>query len=128
LQLAEFVILTDQKNLTHLSDQRLNTYWQQKVFSKLIGLQYRIVYKKDIENRVVDALSCHPSPPAQLLTLSSNTLVWLTKVQEGYNLDEKAQQMIAALAVNSKAIPHFSLSNGILRYKNRICIGNNSAL
>jgi hypothetical protein len=28
LQLVEFVIFTDQKSLTHLSNQRLNTHWQ----------------------------------------------------------------------------------------------------
>jgi hypothetical protein len=27
LQVVEFVILTDQKNLIHLSDQRLHTHW-----------------------------------------------------------------------------------------------------
>jgi hypothetical protein len=27
LQLPEFVIVTDQKNLTHLTDQRLHTHW-----------------------------------------------------------------------------------------------------
>jgi hypothetical protein len=27
LQLAEFVIFTNQRSLTHLSDQRLHTYW-----------------------------------------------------------------------------------------------------
>jgi hypothetical protein len=62
LQLAEFLIITDQKSLTHLADQRLYTYWQQKVFSKLIGLQYKIVYCKGIDNRDADALSRHPAP------------------------------------------------------------------
>jgi hypothetical protein len=46
LQLAEFIIYTDQKSLTHLNDQCLNTMWQQRVFSKLLGLRYCIVYKK----------------------------------------------------------------------------------
>jgi hypothetical protein len=27
LQLAEFVIMIDQKSLTHFSDQRLHTFW-----------------------------------------------------------------------------------------------------
>jgi hypothetical protein len=35
LQLAEFLIFTDQQSLTHLNGQRLNTVWQQKVFTKL---------------------------------------------------------------------------------------------
>lgn len=38
LQFQEFVILTDQKSLIQLGDQRLHTTWQQKVFSKLLGL------------------------------------------------------------------------------------------
>jgi hypothetical protein len=46
LQLAEFVIFTDQKSLTHLNDQHLNTFWQQKVFSKLLGLRYRLCTKR----------------------------------------------------------------------------------
>jgi hypothetical protein len=44
LLFQEFVILTDQKSPTQLSDPRLHTTWQQKVFSKMIGLLYRIVY------------------------------------------------------------------------------------
>uniref|UniRef100_A0A453K9P6 Reverse transcriptase RNase H-like domain-containing protein n=1 Tax=Aegilops tauschii subsp. strangulata TaxID=200361 RepID=A0A453K9P6_AEGTS len=46
LQHAEFVILTDQKSLVHLEEQRLTTPWQQKAFTKLLGLRYHIRYKK----------------------------------------------------------------------------------
>lgn len=45
LQFGEFIIYTDQKSLVQLSEQRLHTQWQQKVFTRLLGLQYRIVYK-----------------------------------------------------------------------------------
>jgi hypothetical protein len=38
LQLGKFIIFTDQKSLTHLTDQRIHTIWQQKVFTKLLGL------------------------------------------------------------------------------------------
>lgn len=57
LQLAEFVIFTDQKSLIHLNDQHLNTVWQQRVFTKLLGLHYLIVYKKGSDNSAADALS-----------------------------------------------------------------------
>ena len=60
LQHAEFTIYTDQRSLTHLSDQRLNTPWQQRVFTKLLGLQYKIVYKRGSDNRAADALSRRP--------------------------------------------------------------------
>jgi hypothetical protein len=119
------VILTDQKSLTHLSNQRLHTFWQQKVFTKLIGLQYKIVYRKGTENRVANALSRHPAPTNQLLTLSFVTPVWLEKVQEEYNEDSKAQQLITALVVSPQFIPHFTLPNGLLRYKSRIWIDPN---
>lgn len=48
LQLAEFEIHTDQQALIHLNDQRLHTEWQQKVFTKLLGLRNKIVYKKGL--------------------------------------------------------------------------------
>jgi hypothetical protein len=53
LQHQEFLIRTDQKSLVHLEEQRLTTVWQQKAFTKLLGLCYR----KGQENRAADALS-----------------------------------------------------------------------
>ena len=38
LQFGEFHIFTDQKSLIQLSEQRLHTPWQHKVFTKLLGL------------------------------------------------------------------------------------------
>jgi hypothetical protein len=46
LQLAEFYIHTDHKSLAQLNEQRIHTVWQHKVFTKLMGLQYKIIYKK----------------------------------------------------------------------------------
>jgi hypothetical protein len=60
LQHAEFQIVTDHRSLVQLTEQRLHTPWQHKVFTKLMGLQYRIVYRKGIENGVADALSRAP--------------------------------------------------------------------
>jgi hypothetical protein len=57
LQQRKFHIYTDHKSLSQLNEQRLHTVWQHKVFTKLLGLQYRVVYKKGAENRVADALS-----------------------------------------------------------------------
>ena len=57
LQHAEFTILTDQRSLTNLTQQRLSTPWQQQAFTKLLGLRYIIRYKKGAENTAADALS-----------------------------------------------------------------------
>ncbi|VAI53995.1 unnamed protein product [Triticum turgidum subsp. durum] len=45
LHTDEFLIRTDQCSLVHLDDQRLSTVWQQKVFTKLLGLRYKIFYR-----------------------------------------------------------------------------------
>lgn len=50
----EFLIYTDKKSLIHLNEHRLNSPWQQKVFTNLLGLQYKIVYGHDTDNRVAD--------------------------------------------------------------------------
>jgi hypothetical protein len=57
LQQQEFIILTDHHSLVHLSDQRLHTPWQQRAFTKLLGLQYKISYRKGSTNSAADALS-----------------------------------------------------------------------
>lgn len=53
LQHAEFVIMTDHRSLIHLTDQRLHTHWQQKLYTKLVGLQYRIVYRPGSSNQLL---------------------------------------------------------------------------
>ena len=63
LQNDEFIVHTDQRSLIHLEDQRLSTPWQQKIMAKMLGLRYRIVYKKGADTRAADAMSCNPGPP-----------------------------------------------------------------
>ena len=57
LQHKEFTIATDHKSLIHLGEQKLHEGMQQKAFIKLLGLQYKILYKKGLENKATDALS-----------------------------------------------------------------------
>jgi hypothetical protein len=57
LMQSEFFIHTDQKSLVHLNEQRLHTLWQQKVFYKMLGLRYKVVYRRGVDNGIADALS-----------------------------------------------------------------------
>lgn len=57
MQHKEFEIHTDHKSLLHLSDQRLHTPLQHKAFVKLMGLLFKLVYKKGTTNTAVDGLS-----------------------------------------------------------------------
>lgn len=64
LQHNEFVIVTNHKSLTQLNEQRLHTTWQHKVFTKLLGLQYKIQtfsICQGLRTEVADALSRYPS-------------------------------------------------------------------
>jgi hypothetical protein len=56
--------------LIHLNEQQLHTPWQQKVFTKLLGLRYKIVYRKGTENQAADALS-RRDHPEQLSVVSA---------------------------------------------------------
>ena len=122
LQYGEFLIFTDQRSLIHLNEQRLHTPWQQKVFTKLLGLQYRIVYKPGSTNRAADALSRRTTTP-QLMAISTCTPQWLEAVVNSYAKDPVAADLITKLSLHPAAVPNYTLSAGVLRYKNRIWIG-----
>ena len=46
LQLQEFVIITDHKSLSYLTEQNLHSNMQRKVMTRLMGLKFRIVYRQ----------------------------------------------------------------------------------
>jgi hypothetical protein len=127
LQSAEFIIFTDQKSLIHLNEQRLHTPWQQKVFTKLLGLQYRVVYKQGVDNRVADVLS-RRTQTDQVLAVSCATPQWLEEVIHSYAADSNALDLITKLSLHADVVPNYSLSNGVLRFKNRIWIGHSPEL
>jgi hypothetical protein len=128
LQQSEFYIHTDHKSLSQLNEQRLHTSWQHKVFSKLLGLQYQIIYKKSTENRVADALSRRIQQFAELQPVSVVQPQWLLVVQNNYSADLVAQELLTKLAIAPDFVPHFSLLNGLLRYKSKVWIGQDPYL
>jgi hypothetical protein len=93
------------------------------MFTKLIGLQYNVVYKKGSENSVADALSRRPHSTNQMMALSVCTPTWLAEVRASYDLDPQPQTMITKLLNDSGVVSHFSLVDGILKYKRRIWVG-----
>jgi hypothetical protein len=128
LQHSEFIIRTDQRSLAHLDDKRLTTPWQHKALTKLLGLTYKIVYKKGVENRVADALSrqIHEGTE-ELLAVSQCTPIWMERIVQGYLQDPAATTRLAQLSVVSPQ-GNYSLMKGIIHYKKRIWIGRNKHL
>lgn len=125
LQHREFNILTDHKSLIHLGDQKLMEGMQQKAFIKLLGLQYKIIYKRVLDNTTADSLSrLQPAQHLEVLAISTATPRWLEIVTEGYQQDEATKQLLAELAIAGSNDKGFTLVDGIIKYKGRIWLGN----
>ena len=116
--------MTDQKSLSQLIEQRLHTPWQQKVFSKLLGLSYKIVYRRGAKNRAADALSRYPVSSCAAISVTEPH--WLSEVIKSYSEDEHAQSIITHLTADDQSVPHFTFLNGLLRYKSRLWVGANT--
>jgi hypothetical protein len=97
--------------LTQLNEQRLHTPWQHKVFTKLLGLQYKIQYRPGTENCVVDALSRRATADCQAILVFVPQ--WLMDVQASYTLDSDAQSLLAKLSLDPNVVPHYTLQNGL---------------
>lgn len=67
----QFTIFTDQQSLRNLTTQTIQTPEQQKWLTKLVGYDFRIVYRPGKHNSAADALSRHTD--ATLLVISVNT-------------------------------------------------------
>jgi hypothetical protein len=126
-QHSEFIIKTDHRALSFLEDQTRHSDYQRKVMAKLMGLQFKIVYRKGMENKVVDALS-RVGHLMVVTAVSSIQPQWIQVVINSYTTVEVAQQLLAKLAVHSPDERGFSLNQGIIRKDSHIYIGENSAL
>lgn len=125
LQMKEFVIKTDHKSLTNLNEHRLHTNWKHKALTKLMGLQYKIIYKKGVDNGVADALSRMTHTQGHLCAISTVHPVWLQDVVATYAVDRKAQEILTKLATaQDHMFGSFKLVQGVIRVKGAVWIGN----
>jgi hypothetical protein len=61
--------------------------------------------------------------PVQLFLLFSQ---WVEDVVASYEGDEHVQAIVSKLVVRADSVPHFTFQSGLLRYKKRIWVGNNT--
>jgi hypothetical protein len=50
------------------------------------------------------------------------------EVIASYALDENSKSLLSKLSIEPTAVPHYTLQNGLLRYKNTIWVGANHEL
>jgi hypothetical protein len=94
---------------------------------KLAGLQFKFAYKKGSENKVANALS-RVGFHFHLHSVSTVVPVWVQEVMNSYQTDTTASVLLQELAITQSNYLGYSLVDGVIRYKNKIWIGSNSAL
>lgn len=120
----EFIIRTDHKSLSYLTEQKATTQLQQKALLKLMDQNFRIQYKKGITNVAADALFRYPNHDS-VFAISAATPTWLEKLQEAYLDDPAAKSLLSELSLTADNDQGYSLKNGIIYYQGRIWVGNN---
>ena len=95
---------------------------QHKAFLKLLGLQYKIVYKKGLENKAADALS-RQAEPSTVAAISTSTPRWLEIIVEGYTKDDQTKQLFTELSITRSNDKGFTLSDGLIKYKKQNLAG-----
>lgn len=125
LQGHHFVIKTDHQSLKYFLEQRLSSLLQQKWLAKLLGLDYEIVYKKGVDNKVADALSrlSGHDNTWELSAISTLNLTWIQEVIESYTSDITAQQMITGIITKEPAYAQYQYTKGLIKIGDRIYIG-----
>jgi hypothetical protein len=127
LQRQEFFITTDHKSMFYLCEQSLHSDMQRKAMTRLMGLQFRVVYRKGKDNLAANGLS-RVNHLLALQAISEVQPVWMQEVLNSYVTDPKAQELLTKLSVHSIDDQGFSLELGLIKHNNRVWIGSNSAL
>lgn len=106
-------------------EQKLATLSQQKWYAKLIRLDYEILYKKGVYNRVANALSRLPNSheKEKLAVISSLQPEWINDVIDSYTNDPEANKIMQEIIAKEASYQHYSCSKGILKVGNMIYIG-----
>jgi hypothetical protein len=76
---------------------------------------------------VADALS-RVGLHFDLNVVSTVAPIWIQKVLNSYHTNADAMALLQELAVSSPNVDGYSLLDGVIRYKTKIWVGNNTAL
>lgn len=78
---------------------------------------YKITDKKGSKNMVAGALSRLNEDTSKLNQISIIIPLWQQEVIKSYEEVAQAQEIITQLSIDSQAIPHYQLFNGLLKFQ-----------
>lgn len=93
--------------------------------TKLLGLQYRIVYKPETTNRADSLSQKEKGGEGEIAAISTVVPDWMQAISTGYQHDPQASKLLRNLTVSRNGTSKFQLSNGILKLGGRVWVGNN---
>jgi hypothetical protein len=124
---TSLIIRTDQQSLKYIQEQMLVEGIQHKLLIKLLRFSYKVEYKQGMTNKVVDALS-RATHSTEVMAISAAIPKWMEQVTSSYEQDNTCSDLITKLRIDPEAVPYFSLTNGLLRYKGKLFIGGHGDL
>ena len=124
-----FFIRTDQTSLRALLDQVVQTPEQQQYLAKLLGYQYKIVYKLGRDSRVVDALSKQPDvTTSQFLTLSQVGFGLLDNLRQENATSAFFLDLYTAMKKDATKFNDYEIKDGLLLCKRKLVLDPSSLL
>ena len=98
LMKRHFKVKNDHESLKHLLEQRISLEEQQKWVTKMLGYDFKIIYKKVKLNVVADALSRkNEEVEALLYAISIIQPNWITEARDEWKKDEEVWTLIKML-------------------------------
>jgi hypothetical protein len=119
------VIRIDHQTIKYMKSQKLTEGIRHKLLLKLLEFDCKIEYKKGAKNVAADALS---RKEHSLLAISTATLAWISNIEASYQGDGFYSPIIEHVLVNPTTSLNYFIHSDILRFKGRICIGQQSDL
>ncbi|XP_050942184.1 transposon Tf2-1 polyprotein isoform X1 [Cucumis melo] len=123
----KFTVKTDQRSLKYLLEQRVVQPQYQKWVAKLLGYSFEVVYQPGLENKAADALS-RITPTAQLNQITAPALIDVEILKEETRQDPALREIIRLIEEQGMEIPHYTLQQGVLKFKGRLVVSNKSTL
>lgn len=108
-------------------DQRITSVNQQKWITKLLGLDYEIIYKKGRDNIAAGSLSRqfeHNLEEEHCHALTVTVPLWLQELQDTWDTDEELQHIISQLVINPAGITGYRWHQGKLTFNGKLVVRN----
>ena len=123
----KYTIISNQKSLKFLLEQREVQLQFQKWLTKLLGYDFEILYQPGLQNKAADALSSMEQP-LELNTMTTTGIVDVELIWKEVENDEQLQKIINDLKRNPEEGGKHQWINERLLYKGRVVLSKTSSL